>query len=114
MCLNSSEHLKVRKFVESLSDSDMKTALKQMYSEYMEYSLLGTPKDCKNFKECCDLGTVNYIIKKEKECNCLKDKVVSLNRELASMITEINSRKKGYHKKRNSLIGGGSDAIANS
>lgn len=75
--MNVLEMSEVVEYIQSLEDSHIKELLNRMHFEYTEYRLIGTPKECADYKECCKMSVAdvlkmmwntNKLLADENEC----------------------------------------------
>lgn len=59
--LNIIENSDVIQFIETVEDEKIKGLLIRMHSEYEEYTRVGTPEECKRYKDWCDSGVERRI-----------------------------------------------------
>lgn len=75
--MNVLEISEVSRYIESLEDSHIKELLNCMHIEHTKYRLIGTPKECADYKEYCKMSVIdvlkmmwntNKILADENEC----------------------------------------------
>lgn len=92
MSLNIIENSDVMQFIETVEDVKIKELLHRIHFEYSQYAQIGTPEECKRYKDWCDLRPSDYmklldnctrVLKDELECteNFYKKKIAELERK---------------------------------
>ena len=59
--MNVLEMSEVSQYIESLEDSHIKELLNRMRFEYTKYRLIGTPKECADYKEYCKMSVMDVL-----------------------------------------------------
>jgi len=59
--MNVLEMSEVSQYIESLEDSHIKELLNRMHMEYTKYRLIGTPKECADYKEYCKMSVMDVL-----------------------------------------------------
>lgn len=102
--LNIIENSDVAKFIDSIEDEDIKKLINEMHFEYMQYIKVGTPEECKRYKEWCDLKPSDYMRLFDTATRALKDELECTNKYYENKIKEIELDKKKSNKKRTKSV----------
>lgn len=102
--LNIIENSDVAKFIDSIEDEDIKKLINKMHFEYMQYIKVGTPEECKRYKEWCDLKPSDYMRLFDTATRALKDELECTNKYYENKIKEIELEKKKSNKKRTKSV----------
>lgn len=97
MGLNIIENSDVMQFIETVEDKKIKEVLSRMHFEYSQYTQIGTPKECKRYKDWCDLKPSDYMKLIDTCTRALKDELECKEKFYKSIIAELEQKK---NKKR--------------
>ncbi len=102
--LNIIENSDVAKFIDSIEDEDIKKLINEMHFEYMQYMKVGTPEECKRYREWCDLKPSDYMKLFDTATRALKDELECTERYYKNKIEEIELDKRKSNKKRTKSV----------
>lgn len=102
--LNIIENSDVAKFIDSIEDENIKKLINEMHFEYMQYMKVGTPEECKRYKEWCDLKPSDYMRLFDTATRALKDELECTERYYRNKIEEIELDKRKSNKKRTKSV----------
>lgn len=102
--LNIIENSDVAKFIDSIEDDNIKKLINEMHFEYMQYMKVGTPEECKRYKEWCDLKPSDYMRLFDTATRALKDELECTERYYKNKIEEIELDKRKSNKKRTKSV----------
>lgn len=102
--LNIIENSDVAKFIDSIEDENIKKLINEMHFEYMQYMKVGTPEECKRYKEWCDLKPSYYMRLFDTATRALKDELECTERYYKNKIEEIELDKRKSNKKRTKSV----------
>lgn len=102
--LNIIENSDVAKFIDSIEDENIKKLINEMHFEYMQYMKVGTPEECKRYKEWCDLKPSDYMRLFDTATRALKDELECTERHYKNKIEEIELDKRKSNKKRTKSV----------
>ncbi len=102
--LNIIENSDVAKFIDSIEDENIKKLINEMHFEYMQYMKVGTPEECKRYKEWCDLKPSDYMRLFDTATRALKDELECTERYYKNKIEEIELDKRKSNKKRTKSV----------
>lgn len=102
--LNIIENSDVAKFIDSIEDENIKKLINEMHFEYMQYMKVGTPEECKRYKEWCDLKPSDYMRLFDTATRALKDEFECTERYYKNKIEEIELDKRKSNKKRTKSV----------
>lgn len=95
MGLNIIENSDVIRFIESIEDERMKELLNHMHNEYCRYVRIGTPEQCKKYKDLCDLKPSDYIRLLDNCTKAFKEELECKEKFYKNKIAELEKRKEG-------------------
>ena len=95
--LNIIENSDVMQFIETVEDEKIKELLSRMHFEYTSYTHVGTPKECKRYKEWCDLKPSDYMRLLDNCTQALKDELECTEKFYKCKIAELE--RKGNKKR---------------
>ena len=75
-----------------------------MHFEYMQYMKVGTPEECKRYREWCDLKPSDYMKLFNTATRALKDELECTERYYKNKIEEIELDKRKSNKKRTKSV----------
>lgn len=102
--LNIIENSDVAKFIDSIEDENIKKLINEIHFEYMQYMKVGTPEECKRYKEWCDLKPSDYMRLFDTATRALKDELECTERYYKNKIEEIELDKRKSNKKRTKSV----------
>ena len=82
--MNVLEMTEIREYIDNLNDPHMKKLLNNLHFEYGQYHDVGTPKECKQYKEYCSMSVSDVMTVMWKSFEVLK--------------TEMDAQKKYYEE----------------
>lgn len=94
MSLNIIENSDVMQFIENMEDEKMKQLLNRMHFEYSQYTHVGTPEECKRYKEWCDLKPSDYMRLLDNCTRALKDELECTEKFYKNKIAELEKKKR--------------------
>ena len=98
MSLNIIENSDVFQFIEAVEDEKIKGLLKRMHFEYLEYMRIGTPEECKRYKDWSDLRP-SYFMRLLDNCTkALKDEIECTENFYKAKIAELEMKNKKKNK----------------
>lgn len=92
MGLNIIESSDVMQFIETVEDEKIKSLLNRMQFEYSRYVQIGTPEECKRYKEWCDLRPSDYIKLLDNCTRALKDELECTEKFYKNKIAELEQK----------------------
>lgn len=92
--LNIIENSDVIQFIETVEDEKLKELLKRMHSEYEEYTRVGTPEECKRYKDWCDLKPSDYMRLLDNCTQALRDELECTKSFYENKIAELEQKKR--------------------
>ena len=98
MPLNIIENSDVMQFIETIEDEKIKELLNRMHFEYSEYIQIGTPKECKRYKDWCDLRPSDFMRLLDNCTNALKEELECTEKFYKSKIAELEMKNKKKNK----------------
>ena len=93
MSLNIMENSDVIQFIETIKDEKIKDILNRMHFEYSQYAEVGTPEECKRYKEWCDLKPSDYMRLLDNCTRALKDELECTEKYYKNKIAELEKKK---------------------
>ena len=94
MALNLIENSDVIQFIETVEDEKVKELLNRMHFEYSQYTQIGTPEECKRYKDWCDLKPSDYMRIMDNCLGVLKDELECTERFYKNRIAELEAKKR--------------------
>lgn len=91
--LNIIENSDVIQFIETIEDKKVKELLKRMYFEYEKYTRVGTPEECKRYKDWCDLKPSDCMKLFDNCTHALKDELECTKKFYENKIAELEQKK---------------------
>lgn len=91
--LNIIENSDVMEFIETVEDEKIKKLLLRMHFEYTSYTHVGTPEECKRYKDWCDLKPSDYMKLLDNCTRALKDELECAEKFYKSKIAELEQSK---------------------
>ena len=92
--LNIIENSDVIQFIETVEDERMRELLSRMHFEYDSYTRVGTPEECKRYKDWCDLKPSDYMKILDNCTRALKDELECTEKFYKNKIEELERGKK--------------------
>ena len=94
MSLNIIENSDVMQFIETIEDGKIKDLLNRIHFEYSQYAEVGTPEECKRYKEWCDLKPSDYMRLLDNCTRALKDELECTEKFYKNKIAELEKKKR--------------------
>lgn len=98
--MNVLERSEVSQYIESLEDSHIKELLNCMYMEHSKYRLIGTPKECADYKEYCKMSVMDVLKMMWNTNKMLADENECQKRFYENQIKELKERNNGRKSRR--------------
>ena len=96
--LNIIENSDIMQFIETVEDERIKGLLKRMHFEYESYTHVGTPEECKRYKEWCDLKPSDYMRLLDNCTSALIDELECTKQFYERKIVELEQKTKRRSK----------------
>ena len=93
MTLNIIENSDVMQFIETVENEKIKELLNRMHFEYSQYAKIGTPEECKRYKEWCDLKPSDYMRLLDNCKKAFKDELECTEKFYKNKIAELEQKK---------------------
>lgn len=98
--MNILERSEVSQYIESLEDSHIKELLNRMHFEYTKYQLIGTPKECADYKEYCKMSVMDVLKMMWHTNKLLYDENEGQKRFYEKQIKELKEKNNGRKNKQ--------------
>lgn len=80
----------IREYIDNLNEPHMKKLLNNLHFEYGQYHDVGTPKECKQYKEYCGMSVSDVMTVMWKSIEVLKDEIDAQKRYYECKLQELN------------------------
>lgn len=98
--MNVLEVIEVSQYIESLEDSHIKELLNRMHTEHTKYRLIGTPKECADYKEYCKMSVMDVLKMMWNTNKLLADENECQKRFYEKQIKELKEQNNGRKKRQ--------------
>lgn len=92
--LNIIENSDVMQFIDKIEDERMRELLSRMHFEYSSYTQVGTPEECKRYKEWCNLAPSDYMKLLDRCTSALKEELECVERFYQGKVEELEHKLK--------------------
>ena len=78
--MNTIEMSDVIQYIETIENTHIKTLLENMRFEYEQYTFIGTPEECSNYKKYCKMSVFDVLEMMKMSNKALLDEIECLKK----------------------------------